>query len=204
MTLMVLDAELRDRLIAERQACGSDRYDEVWEGIYMMAPLANNEHQDLQGGLSTAFRLALGWDGPGRVHPGANVSDREKGWNHNYRCPDVVVVMPNGVARDCGTHWYGGPDLCVEIISPDDRARDKFEFYSTVGVRELLLIDRDPWELEVHRLSSGRLDLVGRSNLVHPDVIVSQVLPVSFRLQPGQPRPKIEVVHRDGIQRWLV
>ena len=33
MTLMVLDPDLADRLKAERQASGGDRYDEVWEGI---------------------------------------------------------------------------------------------------------------------------------------------------------------------------
>ena len=34
MALMVLDQDLEDRLIAERQASGGDRFDEVWEGIY--------------------------------------------------------------------------------------------------------------------------------------------------------------------------
>lgn len=115
-----------------------------------------------------------------------------------------IVVLPGSTARDCGTHWCGGPDLCVEIASPGDRSRDKLDFYSQIGVRELLLVDRDPWELELHRLTSGRLELVGRSMTGDPDALVSSVAPVSFRLLPGEARPRIEVTHRDGLQRWLV
>jgi Uma2 family endonuclease len=204
MDLMVLDADLQARLLAERQASGGDRFDEVWEGVYMMAPLANNEHQDLQARLAGAIQTAIGWDDPARVQAGANVSDQEEDWTHNYRCPDVVVALPDGVARDRGTHWYGGPDFCVEIVSRHDRSRRKFDFYAGVGVRELLLVDRDPWELELYRLASGRLELIGRVAPGDVDALASSVVPVSFRLLDGQPRPRIEVTHRDGVQRWLV
>lgn len=204
MAMLVLDSYVEEQLKAERAASGADRYDEVWEGVYMMAPIANNEHQDLQARLAAAIRNALGWSGPPRVHAGANVSDREEDWTHNYRCPDVVVVLPGSTARDCGTHWYGGPDFCAEIISRSDRSRDKLEFYSRIGVRELLLIDRDPWQVELYRLTHGRLDLVGESTTESSVVLKSSVLPVSFRLIAGEPRPQIEVVHTDGVQRWLV
>lgn len=204
MAPVVLDPSVEEPLIAERQASGVDRYDEVWEGVYMMAPLANNEHQDLQSRLAGAIQNLVGWAGPERVHAGANVSDRDQDWIQNYRIPDVVVTYPGGAARDCGTHWCGGPDFCVEIASPGDRSRDKLDFYARIGVRELLLIDRSPWALELHRLAAGRLELVGRSDLTIPDALVSSVLPASFRLVPGAHRPVIEVAHRDGLQRWLV
>jgi len=204
VALMVLDPTQEARLKAERQASGADRYDEVWEGVYMMAPLANNEHQELQFELGAAIRSAVGRNAGVRILAGANVSDRDEGWEHNYRCPDVVVVYPGGAARDCGTHWSGGPDFCVEITSPGDRSRDKIDFYSRIGVRELLVIDRSPWMLEMYRLDAGRLEPAGRSKPGAVDVVTSQVVPVSFRLVPGAPRPRIEVVHRDGVQRWLV
>ena len=204
MALMVLDPVVEQKLRSEREASGADRYDEIWEGVYMMAPLANNEHQDLQSGLAAAIMNAVGWGGPARVHAGANVSDREDDWEFNYRIPDVVVVFPGGAARDCGTHWCGGPDCCVEIASPGDRSRDKLDFYASIGVRELLLVDREPWGLELYRLNVARLERVGRSDLGSPDSLVSGVLPTSFRLVPGTARPRIEVVHRDGVQRWLV
>jgi Uma2 family endonuclease len=204
MSLMVLDLELADQLKAQRQASGADRYDEVWEGVYMMAPLANNEHQHLQLGLAAAIKNAVGWGTPVQVLAGANVSDREAGWEHNYRCPDVVVVFPGGAARDCGTHWCGGPDFCVEITSRGDRSRDKLDFYAGIGVRELMLVDRDPWALELYQLNSRGLALVGRSDLGRTDALPSTVVPVSFRLVPGADRPAVDVMHRDGVQHWLV
>jgi Uma2 family endonuclease len=204
MALMVLDPAMERRIKAEREASGLDRYDEVWEGVYMMAPLANTEHQDLQSGLAAAIRNAVGWNEPIHVQAGANVSDREDDWTHNYRIPDVVVVYSGSTARDCGTHWCGGPDFCAEIASPGDRSRDKLDFYAGIGVRELLLVDRNPWTLELCRLIAGRLDRDGLSDVNNPEALVSTVVPVSFRLVPGTRRPAIEVVHRDGVQRWLV
>ena len=204
MALMVLDRAVAEEMKAQRRAWGGDRFDEVWEGIYMMAPLADNEHQDLQGDLCFALRAALGQGPHVRVQPGANVSDREEGWTHNYRCPDVVVVFPGGRALDCGTHWCGGPDFCVEIVSDDDRSRDKFAFYARIGVRELLLIDRDPWQLELYRLEGDTLRLVGRSLIGGADVLRSAVLPGSLRLVPGPVRARIEITHQDGVQRWMV
>lgn len=204
MALMVLDPGVEDRLKAERQASGADRFDEVWEGIYVMAPLANNEHQDIQAGLVSALQAAVVWAGLGRAQAGANVSDREASWEHNYRCPDVVVVLTDGVARDCGTHWCGGPDFATEISSEGDRSHEKFEFYSSIGVRELLLIDRDPWQLELYRLIDKQLESVARSTMTNQAQISSTVVPLSFRLIDGEPRPRIEVAHHDGTQRWLV
>jgi Uma2 family endonuclease len=204
MAMMVLDTYVEERLKAERAENGLDRHDEVWEGIYMMAPIANNELLNLQGLLLTAFRNAFGFDGPQQVAPGGNVSGREEDWTHNYRVPDVIVVMPESKARDCGTHWCGGPDLCVEIVSPGDRSRDKFDFYAAIGVRELMLVDRDPWQLELYRLEGNRLALIGQLIPGDGQMLRSDVVPVSFRLLHGRPRPQIEVVHRDGVQRWLV
>lgn len=204
MAIMVLDPSVEERLMAERSATGLDRHDEVWEGVYVMSPIANNEHLDLQGRFVFALRDAFGADGRERVAPGGNVSDREDDWTHNYRIPDVVVVLPGGAARDCGTHWCGGPDLCVEIASPGDRSRDKLDFYAGIKVRELLIVDRDPWQVELYRLGGSRLNLVGKLTPGSAEILASEVAPVSLRLLKGQRRPQIEVAHRDGKQRWLV
>ena len=51
MATIIHDRVLQERLQAVRAATGADRYDEVWEGDYMMAPVPNNEHQ-LLGGAS--------------------------------------------------------------------------------------------------------------------------------------------------------
>jgi Uma2 family endonuclease len=201
MALLVTDPNLEERLIAERQASGGDRFDEVWEGTYVMAPIADTEHQDLQGYLTSVFLQAA--QRGVRVHPGTNVSDRVDGWEHNYRCPDVAVFLPDTGARDHGTHWVGGPDLAVEILSHGDRTPHKLPFYASVKVRELLVIGRDPWSLELYQLKDGQLASTGR--LEPGDGVLSgQVLPLSFRLIPASPRPTIEVTHRETGQRWSV
>src|SRR5215210_581016 len=139
MTVMVLDPAIAERLKAEREASGADRYDEVWEGVYMMAPLADDEHQDLQTQLGAVLQVRVGWTGLGQVRTGVNVSDRED-WTHNYRIPDVAVFLPDTKARNCDTFWLGGPDFTIEIVSSGDRGREKLDFYAKVAVRELLLV----------------------------------------------------------------
>ena len=36
MATIIRDSVLEERVLAERAACGGDRYDEVWEGIYIV------------------------------------------------------------------------------------------------------------------------------------------------------------------------
>jgi Uma2 family endonuclease len=204
MATLVTDPQLEEQIRAQRAECGGDRFDEVWEGIYMMAPLPNSEHAEIQGGLVTAIRLAFGMSGPEKIYPGINVTDRSDDWTKNYRCPDIAVVLPDGIARDFGAFYLGGPDFATEIVSPDDRSREKISIYEKVGVRELLIIDRDPWQLEIYQLRDGRLELAGQSTVGHPSALQSSVLPVNFRLVRGETRPKIEVCHADGVQKWIV
>ena len=94
MATLITDPELEERVRAQRAEWGGDRYDEVWEGTYMMNPLPNPEHGEIQGNLVAVLRFALGFPGPARVFPGVNVSDRVDDWTKNYRCPDVAIVLP--------------------------------------------------------------------------------------------------------------
>jgi Uma2 family endonuclease len=204
MTVLVLDPKLVERLKEEREASGGDRYDEVWDGVYIMPPLPNNEHQSLASRLGGVLQWVVEWPGLGSVFVGVNVSDREEQWEHNYRAPDVAVFLHGGRARNLGTHWCGGPDFIIEITSPNDQTRDKLPFYGEIGVRELLLIDRDPWALELYQLQGNQLVQVARATPDAPAVLTSAVLPLTFSLQPGMGRPHIEVVHGTGGQRWLV
>jgi len=204
MPKMILQPRDFKQIIRRRRLTGADRHDEVWDGVYVMSPAADNEHQTLGFKLASAFDQALGRDGRITVQNGANVSDRAEGWTKNYRCPDALVFLPGCPARDCGTHWLGGPDFAVEVLSHRDRARKKFAFYAKVGVRELLLADRDPWCLELYRLHGGQYALIGKSTPDQPAVLASTVLPLTFRLLPAEPRPRIEVARTDGSQHWTM
>jgi len=204
MVAMICDPLLEEQLIARRQETGADRYDEVWEGMYVMTPMPNNEHQDLVGQLTTILEVVVGWQALGRVFPGVNVSDRKADWQSNFRCPDIAVFLNDTRAENCDTFWYGGPDFAVEVISPSDRSREKLTFYAAINTRELLLIDRDPWGLELYRLDEGVLQLAGRSSVESPEPLAGRTVPLSFNLSPGKPRPQIEVRHDDGQQSWTI
>jgi hypothetical protein len=66
-----------------------------------------------------------------------------------------------------------------------------------------LIIDRDPWSPELYRLYADELKLVDRSTLKEPQSLGSEVLPLRFRLIGKDERPRIEIVHSDGVQHWL-
>lgn len=203
MNLLILDPTDESRIIAARRASGLDRYDEVWDGVYLMSPLANNEHQFIALKLARCFDQVIFDAQLGIVQQGANVSDRAKGWEQNYRCPDVVVYLNCTRAIDHNTHWQGGPDFAVEVVSRYDRSREKFDFYAAINTRELLIVDRYPWALELYRLNdAGQYELVGRSTIEQPSPFASVVLPLTFHLRSGAMRPEIVITHADGVQTW--
>ncbi len=198
------DRLLADRLRDERRAWGGDHHDEVWEGVPVMSPLADNEHQDLIADLVALLHEVIRRNGLGRVHPGTNVSDGREDWTRNYRCPDVAVFLNDTAAENRGTHWAGDPDLAVEIASPDDATREKIPFYAQVGTRELLIVERDPWVLELLRLENGSLVSVGRSTVEDSRILSSETVPLTFRLVAGDPRPRV-VVDQPGVGRsWTI
>ena len=204
MVAMIVDSSLEQQLIAQRRGTGADRFDEVWEGIYMMAPMPNTEHQTIVFRLASIFGELVEWQGLGTVMAGVNVSDRETDWYQNYRVPDVAVAMSDGKVRDCGTHWLGGPDFLVEVVSQEDQTREKIPFYAALGTRELLLIERQPWRIELYRLVEEKLVLVSTSEMASTETVKSEILPLLFRLLASEPRPRIEVTHVETDRQWLV
>jgi hypothetical protein len=204
MATVIMDRGYAELLRKERAAAGADRWDEVWEGTYMMAPLPNTEHQQVVNRLCSICEFVVGWGQGAIVLPGANVSDRSKGWEYNYRCPDVVVFLSNSAAKDHSTHWHGGPDFAVEVSSEDDRTRDKIEFYAKIGMRELLIVDRNPWQLELLRLARNSLKPVGKGSVKSRCILSSKTLPLTFQLVKGSDRPSIRVVHTVDGRAWDV
>ena len=204
MDILVTDAGLKREILRQRRARGLDHHDEVWNGVYVMSPLANNDHQRLVARLCYVLQEAVGFDSPIEVRPGVNVSDRDEDWEKNYRVPDVVLRLPDGAAQDRGEYWLGGPDFLIEVASRGDRSRKKRPFYASIGVREMMVVDRNPWAIELYRLAEGEMQLVGKSTLAESIQVASAVVPLAFRLVEQDGKPWIEVVHRQDGRRWLV
>ena len=77
--------------------------------------------------------------------------------------------------------------------------------HQSVGVRELLLVDRHPWALELYRVDNTDWVLVGRADLQNSrDAIASELLGLTLQLIPGDPRPEIEIVRKQSGAKWLV
>jgi len=183
MPVLVCDPNIAEPLIQQRRASGLDRYDEVWDGVYVMSPIADNEHQKLATQLATVLASQIDWKSLGQTLAGANVSDRSEHWTENYRVPDVLVFLTGSNAEDRGTHWFGGPDFAIEIVSQGDRTLDKLDFYGRVGTRELLVIDRHPWKLTLYRCTSAaKLDLVAADSGGDSESLISEVIPMRFKL----------------------
>jgi Uma2 family endonuclease len=203
MAIMVLDSDIETQILAARLGSDGDQYDEVWEGVYIVTPLPNNDHQVLVGEFTSILGETVKRLRMGQVLPGVNLSDRNQGWKDNYREPDVAVFLCGGRAIDRGTHWQGAADFLVEIISPGERTRDKIPFYSSIGVVELLIVDRDPWSLELYRHETDQLSKVGQSTPAAPDVLESRTVGLRFQLLPGEPRPQIRATHPASGREWV-
>jgi Uma2 family endonuclease len=201
----ILDPGLIDAFIRDRQERGVDRPDETWEGVYTVPPLPNNDHQAIVGFLTGILFNVVTLEGRGGVQPGANVSDRNKGWEHKFRGPDVVVVLNEGKAVDYGTHWMGGPDFLVEVQSPGDETEEKIPFYSDLKVKELLVVHRDTRALRLYRHNGRKLAPVKPSAHAGGKWLVSRVVPLAFRRVGSEKAPTLEISRTDGQPgNWTV
>ena len=200
-TIYAPDAEAIEEVIAERKARGLDRYDEVWEGEYVIMNVPANRHQKLVTRLSSALLLLVDEEAGDFVLSGANVSDRMD-WQTNYRVPDVLVYRGDSPAEDHGTFYLGGPDLAVEVVSPNDRTYEKLDFYAAVGTRELIVIDKSYERLELYRLLDGVLTVVGT---LTPDSnpIATESIPLQWTLERIY-RLRLVLTGRDQTRSVLI
>lgn len=200
--MLILDDAVSRDLIRQRKKMGHDRYDEVWDGVYVMPSLPNLTHQKIVHQLDGILGEVVSKEGKGDVYPGANVSDRTKNWKKNFRCPDLVVVLNDGMAVNCDIFILGGPDFLVEIRSPREDPDAKLPFYSKIRVQELLILDRDSREPKLLRHDGAELIPV---KALGDKWLHSSVLPLAFRLGGSKAKPTLEVKRTDGVAgQWSV
>jgi len=204
MAMLIENPSLEKELQEQRKAWDVDQHDEVWEGVYFLPPIANDDHQDLVFEFAFVLGITVSKSGLGKVRPGINLASSTEDWKHDYRVPDVVVFLADTTAENHDAFWTGAADFVIEITSPNDRTYEKVPFYARIGVRELLIVNRQSWAIELYRYGDGGLEKVGESTVNRPDVLSSERLPLEFWLIAGQRRPQIQVCHKITGERWVV
>lgn len=161
MSTLILDpppVEI-EALIERRKRLGQDRHDEMWEGVYHMAPAPRNAHGDIQQQLAELLGPLARQAG---IHPMLagefNIGEKE-----DFRVPDGGLFR----ARE-NALWNPTAALAVEILSPGDEAWQKLPFYAAHHVDELLFVDPATHEIDWLGLdkSIGEYRAIERSGLI--------------------------------------
>jgi len=174
--------EVDPALLEQRRRLGLDRRDEMWEGVLHMAPASTNEHQRILDELIMFLGPLLKAAGRGVLRSGINVFD-EASSSESYRIPDLTFVAAGREALFAADGIRGGgPDVVIEIRSPNDESYEKLPFYAKLGVREAIIVDRDTKQTEIIRRVGDRYEPVA------PEAdgsVASEVLGVCFALLDG-------------------
>jgi Uma2 family endonuclease len=128
----------------------TNRLVELVDGRLEVLPMPTDEHQGLLEWLSDALRAALGPRGVVRVAP-----LRLRLPSGRFREPDILALRDAGDSRRRNRYWHGA-DLIVEIVSPDDPARDlviKRAEYAAARVPEYWIVDPRAQTVTVLRLA---------------------------------------------------
>lgn len=147
-----------EALIQRRKQQGLDRFDEVWEGVYHLAPAAHPAHGYVDHALAVllhpyASRAGLVGTGPFNL-----------GTSEDYRVPDHGYHR--SLPRDI---WVSTAAVVVEVLSPDDETYDKLTFYARHDVTEIIIADPRERSIRCLRLRGGDYDEAARSELLGVD-----------------------------------
>lgn len=145
-------------LIDRRRALGIDRFDEVWEGSYHVAPAPNAAHAY----LDRALVLVL--------HPYAEAAALVGTSAFNLGAPDDYRVPDGGYHRGQPTGvWVPTAAIVVEIVSPDDETYAKFDFYAHHDVDEIIVADPAARAIEMWALGTDGYERTDASRLLAVD-----------------------------------
>ena len=134
---------------------GIDRWDELWEGVLHMPPAPSREHQRVGTKLVGFLEARLAARGT-EVQYETEVHRVGSG-DRDYRVPDLVffhraqagvVLTARGIE--------GAPAAVLEIRSPEDETYEKLDFYASLGVTEVMVVDPLTRRAEVYRLAGTR------------------------------------------------
>lgn len=151
-------AEL-EALLVRRRRLGLDLFDENWQGELHMAPAPHPAHGIVAAELSAALRLAS-----------RRAGLRESG-PFNLGSPDDYRVPDAGYHRGVPTDvWVASAAVVVEVVSAGDETFEKFEFFSSHGVEEVVVADPARRTIRWWRRGAGGFEPTEHSPLLGIDV----------------------------------
>jgi hypothetical protein len=125
-------------LLRFRARTGSDRFDEMWEGVLHMTPSPSVQHQwHASRILNFLVEVWCPRTGGGAVMQ-MNVSTPER-WEQDYRIPDISVMRPDRLPQ--GEVMFVRPNVVFEIRSPGDETyenRDRLFGHVLMAMRGYL------------------------------------------------------------------
>ena len=151
-----------------------NRY-EVMEGDLYMTPAPLTRHQIIVGRIHHLLMSHLEKEESGTVLMApCDVLLSEI----DVMQPDLVVVLPGGLATITAKHIQGPPDVVIEVLSPSTAKRDrelKRKRYEHFGVREYWLVDPSASCLEILQLQHGQYTNMG--SVTSPNQCSTDLLP---------------------------
>jgi Uma2 family endonuclease len=141
--------------LARRRALGQDRFDEVWEGEYHVAPAPSGRHgrvDDEVGAVLRPLARRAGLSGTTACNIGGP---------SDFRVPDRAYFRTGGLEV-----WNPRAAIVVEIVSPGDESRQKFKFYHRAGIEEVLIVDPDARTAEWFVRSGAAFQAADHSQLL--------------------------------------
>jgi len=144
-----------EALIERRRRLGLDHHDEMWEGVYHLAPAPNIPHALTGQELSMLLGAA------------ARKNDLRVSLEFNLGVPDDHRIPDLGVHRERPTGaWVATAALVVEIVSPGDKSWEKLPFYAAHDVDEVLIVDPATQSVDWFGLKDGEYRPIERSGLI--------------------------------------
>lgn len=119
------------------------------------------------------------------------------------RMPDLFFVAKSRCGKFQKAHFEGPPDLAIEIVSPDEPARDyieKLKSYEASGVREYWIVDPLIQRMEAHELVKGKCRrIMERNGTLHSKVLKGLWVNPEWLWQT--PKPKLsEALREMGVK----
>lgn len=147
--------EVPQALLDERRRKGLDKSDEMWHGELHMVPPPSADHQAvgvelflILGPLAKQLGLDPWYDPTGLFRPGTD---------NDWRVPDQMYAHPSCRSK---RGVEGAAALVVEILSPPDETYEKLDWYASVGVGEVLVVDPATKRVELYANRDGRMEPV--------------------------------------------